>query len=204
MICCCLARCCPTLVPLALLMPNELRPVTDWSNEVGEQVKSTLTENMQMIQQMQANLSARQLDANIDLMKSLYQRLRWAVQATDTFAPKQMQPLPLQLNTTLIRNALAGVAQATPLVPSGVNKSQMDALRAKASAQLDRLQQQKQQPQAASDNDQSAAQGTSGRRRASAQRRAAGGAARRRKKRPEYEESDEEDELEDDDDDEDD
>jgi hypothetical protein len=183
--------------------PNELRPVTDWSNEVGEQVKSTLTENMQMIQQMQANLSARQLDANIDLMKSLYQRLRWAVQATDTFAPKQMQPLPLQLNTTLIRNALAGVAQATPLVPSGVNKSQMDALRAKASAQLDRLQQQKQQPQAAATttSQQPKARAAPARKRAAA---GAGGAARRRKKRPEYEESDEEDELEDDDDDEDD
>lgn len=177
--------------------------MTDWSNEVGEQVKSTLTENMQMIQQMQANLSARQLDANIDLMKSLYQRLRWAVQATDTFAPKQMQPLPLQLNTTLIRNALAGVAQATPLVPSGVNKSQMDALRAKASAQLDRLQQQKQQPQAAATttSQQPKARAAPARKRAAA---GAGGAARRRKKRPEYEESDEEDELEDDDDDEDD
>jgi hypothetical protein len=177
---------------------NELRPVTEWSSEVGEQVKATLTENMQMIQQMQTNLSARRLDANIDLMKSLYQRLRWAVQATDTFAPKQMQPLPLQLNTTLIRNALAGVAQ-TPLVPSGVDKSQMDALRAKASAQLDRLQQKKQQPQAAATTSQPKARAAAQpRKRAAAG--GAGGAARRRKKRPEYEESDEEDEFDDGDD----
>jgi hypothetical protein len=171
--------------------------VTEWNNQVGEQVKASLIDNMQMIQQMQANLSARKLDANVDLMKSLYHRLRWAVQATDMFSPQQMQPLPLQLNTTLIRNALTGIANTAAVPSTTVNKSQMEALRAKASAQLDRLQQQQQQQQKVQATAPVAAAAKS---RAPPQRKrtaggAAGGAARRRKKRPEYEESDEEDDF---------
>jgi hypothetical protein len=174
---------------------DALAPVQAWSSDVAKHVAQQLEENVQLIQQMQGNLAKRNFDANVDLMQQLYNRLKWATQATETFKATAVSPLPLQLNTVLIRTALAG-ARSTPIIPVSGNKGALDALRAKASAQLDRLQQQK---QAAKPATTAAAPPT--KKSAPRKRAAAGGKNKRRKKRATDDDDDDEDDDDGDDDD---